>query len=249
MTILFRRIIFATIALISFSGVNAMVFDNRYFPLIQYPYITVPGKESHITGDAFVTTASNAADDRERAIGIAGLSGPFDQAQLAKSMTLDNLPNPLMPPTLINGELPWVLAGKLQTQGFAFSYRQYITCNFSVGLYTLVMRSNSYIDFLFNASKASSLTATFSESGILELDATRRQMLATLGLSCNHVHQAGFGDTEIYARWFDRYEYYFKLRSLEYAFRFGILIPPELKEKLISPHQSRLAEMAIGEYM
>jgi hypothetical protein len=211
-----------------------MVFDNRYFPLIQYPYISFPGRESHLTADFFITTASNAADDRDRAIGIAELSGPFDQSQLAYSMTLAGFPNPL-PPVLVDGELPWILRGKLQTQGFAFTYRHYLNCNFSVGILGFVMRSNSYIDFLFNQSKASSLSAILTESAILELDDTRRAMLATLGLACNHVHQAGFGDTEIYARWFDRYEYYFKLRSLEYALRLGLLIPTGVKREINKP--------------
>lgn len=218
-----------------FNLTHAMVFDNRYFPLIQYPYISVPGKQSHVSGDFFVTTASNAADDRDRGVGIVELSGPFDQAQLALSMQMAGLGNPLNPPTLINGELPWMLAGKLQTQGFAFSYRQYLTCNFSIGIYALAMRSNSYIDFLFNLPKASSLSTSLSESDIFRLDATRRQMLATLDLACNHVHQAGFGDTEIYARWYDRYEYYLKLRSLEYAFRVGALIPTGVKRKIDKP--------------
>ena len=31
---------------------------------------------------------------------------------------------------------------------------------------------------------------------LLALDDTRRAMLATLGLACNHVHQGGFGDIE-----------------------------------------------------
>lgn len=216
------------------NALNAMVFDNRYFPLIQYPYISVPGRESHLAGDFFVTTASNAADDRDRAIGIAELSGPFDQSQLAYSMTLAGLANPL-PPTLVDGELPWLLAGKLQTQGFAFSYRQYLSCNFSFGFLALAMRSNSYIDFLFNASKASSLTAVLTESDLLALDDTRRAMLATLGLACNHVHQGGFGDIESYVRWFDRYEYYFKLRSLEYALRLGVLIPTGVKREIDKP--------------
>ena len=70
------------------------------------------------------------------------------------------------------------------------------------------------IDFLFNSSKASSLTPQLTESDILALDDTRRAMLATLGLACNHVQQGGSGDIEIYLRWFDRYEYCFKLRSL-----------------------------------
>ncbi len=216
------------------NALNAMVFDNRYFPLIQYPYISIPGRESHVTGDFFVTTASNAADDRDRSIGIAELSGPFDQSQLAYSMTLAGFANPL-PPVLIDGELPWILAGKLQTQGFAFSYRQYLTCNISLGVLALAMRSNSYIDFLFNTSKASSLSASLTESDILGLDDTRRAMLATLGLACNHVHQAGLGDIETYVRWFDRYEYYFKLRSLEYALRLGVLIPTGVKHEISKP--------------
>ncbi len=229
------RILLGTLFVLNLSNaINAMVFDNRYFPLIQYPCIYKPGKDSHLTGDFFVTTASNAADDRDRAIGIAELSGPFDQSQLAYSMVLAGLPNPL-PPTLLNGELPWALRGKLQTQGFAFSYRQYINCNLSLGFLALAMRSNSYIDFIFNTAKASSLSATLTESQILALDDTRRAMLATLGLACNHVHQAGLGDMEAYVRWADRYEYYLKLRSLEYAVRFGFLIPTGVKREIDKP--------------
>ena len=216
------------------NALNAMVFDNRYFPLIQYPYISVPGRESKITGDFFVTTSSNAADDRDRSIGIVELSGPFDQAQLGYSMQLAGIPNPLSP-LLTTGELPWILAGKLQTQGFAFSYRQQLSCNLSVGLYALAMRSNSYIDFFFNESKASGLTTGFTESDIFALDETRRAMLASLGLACNHVHQGGFGDLELYLRWFDRYQYCLKLRSLEYAFRMGILAPTGVKRHINKP--------------
>jgi len=228
------KFFFITIALLTLSStLNAMVFDNRYFPLIQYPYITVPGRESKITGDFFVTTASNAADDRDRSIGIAELSGPFDQSQLGYSMQLAGIPNPLSP-ILTNGQLPWILAGKLQTQGFAFSYRQDLTRNFSVGLYALVMRSNSYIDFFFNED-ASNFKPGITESDVLALDDTRRAMLATLGLACNHVHQAGFGDLELYVRWFDRYEYCLKLRSLQYAVRCGMLAPTGVKRDIDKP--------------
>jgi hypothetical protein len=213
---------------------QAMVWDNRYLPLIQYPYISVPGKESHLTGDFFITTGSKAADDRDRDIGIAELSGPFDQSQLAYSFVLAGMPDPLTP-GLLDGELPWTMAGKLQTQGFALSYRQALFSGFSFGLYWLAMRSNSSIDFFFNASKASSVTPVLTESDIVALDQVRRQMLADLGLSCNHVQQGGSGDTEIYLRWFDRYEYAFKLRSLEYAFRFGVLAPTGVRRNINKP--------------
>lgn len=231
MTTHFMKKIFIFVTLFALSDTtSAMVFDNRYFPLIQYPYISTPGRESKITGDFFVTTANNAADERDRAIGIAELSGPFDQAQLGYSMQLAGIPNPLSP-QLTTGELPWILAGKLQTQGFALSYRQQLSCNLSAGMYALVMRSNSYIDFFLNQSKVSGLT----ESDVFALDETRREMLATLGLACNHVHQSGFGDLELYLRWFDRYHYCLKLRSLEYAFRVGLLAPTGVKRQINKP--------------
>ncbi len=216
------------------SSISAMVYDNRYFPLLQYPYISVPGRPSHVTGDFFITTASNATDNADRSIGIPELSGPFDQAQLAYSMTLAGFPDPLSP-GLLNGQLPWNMYGKLQTQGFAYSYRQKVWCGFSVGILGFAMRSNSSIDFYFNSSKTSGETPILTESDVQALDETRRTMFTTLGLACNHVQQGGLGDTELYLRWYDHWDYSFKLRSLEYAFRLGLLVPTGVKRNINEP--------------
>lgn len=225
-----------SIILLLMVGVAAsgMVYDNRYLPLMQYPYISVPGRESHLTGDFFVTTASRAIDDREREIGIIELAGPLDQAQLAYSFVLDGKPDPL-DPGLLAGELPWTIRGKLQTQGFAFSYRQYLGCGFSAGVLTLAMRSNSYLDFFFNPPKTSSETPPFSPGEVEELGRVLRGMFADLGLSCNHVQQGGMGDIEAYLRWANRCEYSYKLRSLEYAGRLGVLIPTGVTRNIFHP--------------
>jgi hypothetical protein len=74
-----------------------------------------------------------------------------------------------------------------------------------------------------------------SDSDILALDDTRRAMLAELGLACNHVQQAGMGDVEAYLRWNDYYTYCFKLRSLEYAIRLGVLIPTGVTRQINQP--------------
>ena len=103
-------------------------------------------------GDFFITTASRAADDRDRNVGIAELSGPFDQAQLAYSFVLAGMPDPLIP-GLLDGELPWTMAGKLQTQGFALSYRQALFCGFSFGFYWLSDASKFEHRFFFNYQK------------------------------------------------------------------------------------------------
>lgn len=209
--------------------VGAMIYDNRYFPLIQYPWITVEDRYSHVAGDFFVTTASRAADILERGIGVFELSGFFDLAQLAYSMELAGYDNPL-PVRYQHQELPYTMAGKLQSQGFAFAWEHNAISNLSFGLLWLGMRSNSYIDFFLNQKVA----ADFSESERAELDEIRRQALSTLGLACNHVHQGGFGDVEVYLRWFDHYTYCLKFRSIYYGLRAGGLLASGVKQ---NPHQ------------
>ncbi len=218
------------VAIFAVVPIVSMVFDNRYIPLIQYPYITVPDRDSHLTGDFFVTTASEGADDRERSTGVFELSGIFDQAQMAYSFVLAALPDPL-PVGLTEAELPWMMRGKLQTQGFAFSWQQEIVPHFSFGVLTLAMRSNSYIDFFLNRPYNSSLT----DDDVLTLDDVRRSMFATLGLACNHVKQGGLGDTELYLRWADYYDYCLKLRSLQYALRLGTMAPTGVKRNVFQP--------------
>lgn len=213
---------------------QTMVLDNRFFSLLQYPYIKYSQFDSHAAGDFFISTASHAADDINRDVGIAELSGRFDQSQLGYSFILAGLANPL-PPLFIDGQLPWNLEGKLQAQGFAFSYEQYLAQGISVGLFGLAMRSNSYIDFYFDKDKSSSLVPILTTNDIGELDDIRRAMLAQLGLTCNHVHQGGVGDTEVYVRWAQYYEYCLKLRSLNYGLRVGALIPTGVKRNILQP--------------
>ena len=120
---------------------------------------------------------------------------------------------------------------------------------FSVGVLTLAMRSNSYIDFFFNPPRQHSLQLPLKVI-FWQLDEIRRQMLADLGLACNHVQQGGMGDTEFYLRWFDRYDYCFKLRSLDYGFRFGALIPTGVKRKIyLNRLLCLLVGMVIGDFM
>lgn len=207
-----------------------MVFDNRYFPLTQYPYITVQGRDSHATGDFFITTASRAADILERDIGIPELSGSFDQQQLADSMQIAGYPD-LLPVDFANQSLPWTMGGKLQTQGFAFSYEQNFLPHLSFGVLGLAMRSNSTLEFSFDRNQDNA----FTDEQIEMLDDIRRAMLVQLGLACNHVQQGGAGDTEVYLRWFDHWCYSFKLRSLYYGVRLGGLFPTGVKRNIDKP--------------
>src|SRR5436190_15596839 len=107
--------------LFSISAIQAMVFDNRYFPLIQEPYISIPDRPSHLRFDAFMTTASQADGRRNGVhIGIPEIFGPFDLSFLGRAFDLVGLPNPLTP-IQTAASLPFSLEGKIQTQGISFS--------------------------------------------------------------------------------------------------------------------------------
>jgi hypothetical protein len=227
----FFSIVFLTIFA---TSLPAMVFDNRYFPLLQYPYLYKQTLQSHATADFFISTGSRAADDTQRDVGVPEILGNFNQSQLSYSFGLAGIASPL-PSEYVDGNLPWQMEGKIQSQGFAFSYEQALGCGFSLGVLGLAMRVNSSIDFFFNASLASGITPVITEATILELDGIRRHMLADLGLSCNHVQQAGIGDIETYARWADSYFYTLKLRSINYGVQLGALIPTGVKRNIYEP--------------
>lgn len=214
------------------ASLSAMVYDNRYFPLIQKPYISVDGRESHFAVDGFVTTAHSAFGVLEE-VGIPEIFGQFDEAQLAFSLMSVGLPNPL-PPLFLDTKLPWSMNGKIQSQGADFSYEQYIAYGFSCGIYALVMRVNSTIDFLFQ--QGDQTTAKINGPGdILMLDDVRREMLNELGLTCDHVQQHGPGDLDVYLRWSGYWKYLLKLRTLRTGCRLGALVPTGVRKDIFQP--------------
>jgi hypothetical protein len=212
--------------------VHAMVYDNRYFPLLQRPYITVGCCDSHAAVDGFITTSHSAIGINEE-VGIPEIFGIFDEAQLAYSLTQAGLPNPL-PPAFLDAEIPWKMGGKIQSQGASFSYEQFLAYGFSVGIYGLAMRVNSTIDFVLEGG--SKTTAVINGAGdVIELDDDRRAMIAELGLSCDHTQQHGFGDLDVYLRWSDCWKYLCKVRTLRVGSRLGMLAPTGVKRNIYQP--------------
>src|SRR5690242_15264142 len=71
-----QRILLCILASFCVNDLYAMVFDNRFFPLIQHPYLTVPDHPSHSKIDGFATTSDTGVDDRQNDIGVPGIFGP-----------------------------------------------------------------------------------------------------------------------------------------------------------------------------
>src|ERR1700722_13157965 len=105
------------------SYIQAMVYDNRFFPLIKQPFIIVDGRPSHGSANLFIITGSKAIGTVEEEIGIPELFGKFDLRQISNAVTLLGLPNPL-PSELRALNFPFRVEGVLQGQGLAFAYEQ-----------------------------------------------------------------------------------------------------------------------------
>jgi hypothetical protein len=141
-----QKLTFLTILMATCVGniAVAMVFDNRYLPLLQRPRLTIDGTRSAFSVAYMVSTASSAFNDRQQDIPLGQLLGSFDQAQLVKSMMAVGRPNLL--PTEFQGvvtKIPWVVNGKRQMQGINFQWNQRIIDWVEIGFSWLFMRVNS----------------------------------------------------------------------------------------------------------
>lgn len=204
---------------------SAMVFDNRFFPLIQKPFISVDGRPSHLAANFFVTTASRALDNNEKEIGIPRLFGEFELGVLSRALDRAGICNPLRS-DLRNDKLPFTTAGTLQTQGIEFAYYQSIHDIIGFGFNWMVMRSNSSQVFLSDDVK------TVSPD---ELDRTRRQMFTNIGITQAQSSQFGMGDLDAYMRIGHVWEYALKFKRIDAGARFGVLVPTDVTTDVTAP--------------
>jgi len=220
-----RRILIALISLFIGQSIKAMVYDNRFFPLLQLPYVTMPDRNSYVTSSLFVTTASKLFQREDNEVGLPELWGNYDQGKVAHAIECTGKPNLLLP-VWRNYELHWHMEGKLQSQGCALSFHKTIGDWFFVGINTMFMRVNARTEFSFDEESPNRI----NESGNrLELDEIRRRMNDQLNLCADHISQVGFGDFDTYIGVLGSWDYPYKFKHIYTDFRFGMLVPTGVK--------------------
>lgn len=209
---------------------QATIFDNRYIPFLQRPFIVVPDKKSYFSFDAFFATASKGFDQSGNEVGIPELTGAYDQQAIARSFVALGCPNPL-PSALQNQKLLWRAEGKLQAQGLELAINQHLFKNFYAGFYSYFMRVDSTSDF-----RIVQRDPAFNPGEILLLDRVRRCMNVMAGLNTNdHASQVGLGDLDCYFMWQRDWDYPYKFRSIIAEARVGALIPSGQSRDLREP--------------
>lgn len=210
--------------------INAMVYDNRYLPLFQLPYVTVPDRTSCATVETFITTASKLFQREDREIGLQELWGEYDQGKVAYAIECTGKENLLLP-AWRNLELIWHAEGKQQTQGFSFSFHKTIGPWFLLGCNSFFMRLNAYTEFSFDTNEGNG-GQIVGAGNLLELDEIRRKMNDQLGLNAGNISQVGFGDFDLYAGVYGSWDFASKFRRIYTEFRIGCLVPAGVKQDL-----------------
>lgn len=225
------RFLLLGIAFSCASTMHAMVYDNRFLPLIIHPYITVECRPSHLQLDFFATTANRSINENGDDIGLPEVWGLYNQSELAQSIIAVGKPN-LLPPNWLAAPLPWVQTGKIQSQGGSLFIEQHLFEWFSLGASMAAMRVESSQQFSFSPRTT---TAILGPGDLLELDEIRRQMNEELHLACNHWSHNGFGDIDAFIRASCAWYYEYKLRSIIAGARIGVLIPTGVTRDIDNP--------------
>ena len=175
----------------------AMVYDNRFMPLYARNYSRYCDDRSAFMADGFIMTGRDAFAG-EGDIGLFEMFGLYNQSQVAFAIECTGRENPFDLPTtpmsirdLKNSILLWNMVGKIQTQGIALQYEQYICKHISTGLSGFFMHLASRNEFALAAQTVSDLE--LSDNQIIDLDALRREMNQELGLEAAKNNVIGFG--------------------------------------------------------
>jgi hypothetical protein len=205
------------------SSMRATIFDNRYIPFLQRPYIVVPEKRSHVTFDMFFATASQAFGLNDTEVSIPALSGVYNQNAVAKSFVTLGCKNPL-PSRYQDRNIIWSSTGKILAQGLEVSLRKRLASDYYWGFYWYFMRVNTASIFYLNLTESG--LAGIPQADALLLDRKRREMNARAGLvTGDHAAQIGLGDLDAYIAWERAWDYVLKFRSIRAEASFGGLFP------------------------
>lgn len=216
------------------GNTHATIFDNRFIPFLQRPYIVVPGRSSHSSFDVFFATASKAFGKFDREIGIPELTGEYNQQSVARSFVALGCPNPL-PSEFQRKKIIWNSEGKLEAQGFEFSLRKKLFKEYYLGFYGYFMRVDTTSEFFLNLNE-SDLSLSLPRGDRLLLDRVRRGMNVMASLRTgDHASQTGFGDLDVYFMWQRNWDYKLKFRSIWAQASVGALLPAGQSKQIDEP--------------
>lgn len=224
-----KKSLLCLVALFTTTTLKAMVFDNRFLPLLFKPHTRRLDAPSWVRAQSFFMFADRAFSDGER-LNIPDLDGTYNQVRVAQGLVALGLPNPFRSDWQTRDRIPWTRKGRIDAQGVALMYEQALHCYLSIGLNTFFAHVNSRADFLMRATELQ-----LSEGEREYLFALREYMHKELGVSPPLYSHTGLGDIDLYLRFGNTWEYTCKFRRIDTALRVGVIIPTAAETPLNNP--------------
>ncbi len=219
-----KIILTSLVAFISINSLYSVSFDNRFLPWNPRPVFRGVEKRAWLRTEGFFITGDSAyGDESIKKKGIPELYGKFDQKVLGRSLIIVGLPNPLRPAWQLADSIKWNTQSKIQGQGLALETEFAVNKILSLGMSGNFLHLTSNLNFILPTETKRDLGLSAADE--LELDANRRSMLTSLGLSENRWSQSGLTDIEIYGRCGWTGEYVLKSRKADFGISSGILFP------------------------
>lgn len=208
----------------------AMVFDNRFLPLFQHPWLGIGGMQSNFWMNGMIATASSAINDQQATIGIPELFGQFDQQQYGNAFVCAGRPNPLRSDWQGPEKIEWKQNGKIQMQGFALGWQQLIIPYLSIGGTWAFMHVNTREEF-----KLGTTNLFLGPGDHLQLDQIRRSMFSSVGINAGESTQNGSSDIDAYLRVGNTWDYQYKMKQIDVGLNLGLLVPTGVKHDINKP--------------
>lgn len=235
-----KRIIIFSIFFLSVANLNAMVMDNRYFPLFSHLYTGAHKDKATVSTDLIFMTGGEAyasgaiANEADRIIGYPALFGKrkdkqghidLNEVDLAIQELTGN--STLLTAPLETGKVAEVdIEAHLQAQGFSFSGNVPVTSHFSVGWSAMFMRVIGEARFSLNADTASRRGVGVDDYGEqVQFVENLSRVQKALDMNDNVWINTGAGDVVLYGSWYRSDQYKWKCRCVDFSMSLGVMIP------------------------
>lgn len=211
------------------SAMQAMVFDNRFLPLYLKPITRRCDAQSYVRLQPFFMHADRAFSELSK-LNIPDIYGPYDLVRLSHALVDLGFENPLRSDFQARSTLPWTRRGRLDAQGLAFLYEQYVGYCFSIGVNAMFAHVSSRSEFLFRGAEAE-----LPQGDREYLLSVKEKVHRELGLVPALYSKTGFGDIDLYLRFGSWWDYTLKFRRIESGIKLGVLIPTASETPIHNP--------------
>lgn len=213
---------------------EAMVWDNRYFPWFNHLYTGSDSRRAHVDGQVFFLTGGDAfrfqmrASKDEQIITYPELYGELDLVPVANSIVKSGKPNPIPDDWQWISEIKAQMPASLKGQGAILSGYVPVVSHVGIGASALVMKLNSFVNVIPGEQAIDKLNLK-TPGNLVVFDQTVQKIYKEIDINSTTFQQVGVGDVVVYAHIYDVHEYKYKFRKLDWGVWLGFVIPCGLK--------------------